>query len=156
MADDLEILRLLRRHRVPFVVIGGHAVNFHGYLRITEDSDVVWLRSPESEQSLLRALTELNAQYIGSEIDPATSLERSYPVTISYIQGAHLMMLSTKMGFLDLFDYVPGAQAEEVEKLLATSIESDGLRFASLDWLRRMKQSTDRAKDKNDLENLPD
>lgn len=59
MASELEILASLRRHEVPFVVIGGYAVNFHGYVRTTEDADVVWLRSPQTEQSLLLALTEL-------------------------------------------------------------------------------------------------
>lgn len=28
---------VMARHNVPFVVIGAHAVSFHGYLRATED-----------------------------------------------------------------------------------------------------------------------
>ena len=53
MAPDIELLTILRRHAVPFVIIGGHAVNFHGYRRVTEDTDVVWriprLASPDEE-----------------------------------------------------------------------------------------------------------
>lgn len=156
MANDREILSVLRKHGVPFVVIGGHAVNFHGFLRMTEDTDVVWLRSPESEQALLRALIEIQAEYIGDEIDPATGIEKTHPVTLAFIQTSRLMMLCTRLGFLDLFDYVPGAGGEDAAKLLATSVESEGLRFASLEWLRQMKRSADRAKDITDLENLPD
>ncbi|MFM7035050.1 MAG: hypothetical protein ACKOYJ_07695 [Planctomycetia bacterium] len=47
MAPDHRLFEVLLRHRIPFVVIGGHAVNVHGHLRATEDTDVLWLRSPE-------------------------------------------------------------------------------------------------------------
>ena len=46
MAPDPGILDVLTRHAVPFVVVGGHAVNLHGYIRATEDTDVLWVRSP--------------------------------------------------------------------------------------------------------------
>src|SRR4051794_19802297 len=95
MADEQELFELLLRHGVPFVVIGGHAVNFHGYIRTTEDVDVVWVRSPEAERALFTALTELNAAFIGNEIDPATGLERTVPVTLQFIKSMPLMMLVT-------------------------------------------------------------
>ena len=155
MSDELKVLEVLRRHAVPFVVIGGHAVNFHGYGRTTEDIDVVWIRSSESEQSLLAALTELNASYIGSDIDPATGLERTYPVTLAFIQSSRLMMLWTRHGFVDLFDYVPGLPQEDPQKLVTGSVEAEGVRYASLQWLRQMKRASGRAKDLIDLENLP-
>lgn len=155
MRDDLAIFDALKRNAVPFIVVGGHAVNFHGRIRVTEDVDVVWLRTAESEEALLAALTEIVAQYIGREIDPATGIERTYPVTPSYIRISHLMMLWTKFGFLDLFDYVPGFPTADVAELAATSVESDGLRYASLGWLRQMKAAAGRTKDLLDLENLP-
>jgi len=151
----MEILHALRRHGVPFVVIGGHAVNFHGYGRATEDADVVWLRSVESERALLIALTEIGARYIGDDIDPATKIERTYPVTLAFVQASHLMMLHSRLGYLDLFDYIPGAPDEDVAELMKSSIEAEGLRYASLDWLRQMKLATGRPKDKIDLDNLP-
>src|SRR5271154_1159458 len=101
MSDASQLLPTLKRHGVPFVIIGAHAVNFHGFGRATEDTDVVWLRSPESEQALFHALTELKAHYIGNEIDPSTGIERTYPVTLPFVNASHLMMLSTIHGFLD-------------------------------------------------------
>lgn len=156
MTPDLQVFEILTHHNVPFVIVGGHAVNFHGYARATEDTDVVWVRSPEAEQSLFAALTVLQAQYIGSEIDPTTGLERTYPVTLAFIQSSRLMMLWTKFGFLDLFDYVPGLPDQDVSELLASSIASEGRRYASLDALRQMKRAAGRPKDLLDLENLPD
>jgi hypothetical protein len=155
MPDEFAIFETLRRHGVPFVIIGGHAVNLHGFVRSTEDSDLVWLRSAESEELLLSALTEINAQHIGREIDPMTKLERTYPVTQQFIAISHLMMLWTKNGFVDLFDYIPGAPEVAVEELFKTSTEAKGFRFASVEWLRRMKQAAGRTKDKLDLDNLP-
>jgi hypothetical protein len=35
-------------------------------------------------------------------------------------------------------------------------VQLDGVRFASLEWLRRMKQAAGRPKDLLDLENLPE
>jgi hypothetical protein len=156
MPPDFELLEALRRHGVPFVIVGGHAVNFHGYRRATEDTDVVWQRSTESEEALFRALTEVEAQYIGTDIDPATNMERTYPVTLPWVRASHLMMLWTRFGFFDLFDYVPGHPDQDVRELLATAVEAAGLRFASLDWLRRMKRAAARPKDLLDLENLPE
>jgi hypothetical protein len=155
MRNDQQILATLQRHGVPFVIVGGHAVIFHGFLRATEDVDVVWLRSPESEQFLYAALTELGARYIGNDIDPATRIERTYVVSPTYIQAHHLMMLSTHLGFLDLFDYVPGFPQQDPAELIPSSVEFAGLRYASLDHLRKMKQAAGRAKDQIDLENLP-
>ena len=156
MADGLELVEVLSRHDVPFVIIGGHAVNFHGYIRSTEDLDVVWLRTPAAEQSLLAALTEVEARYIGHEIDPSTNLERLYPVTLAFICSSPLMMLWTRYGFLDLFDYIPGFPSEDVRQLQASSIEALGTRYVSLPWLRQMKGAAGRTKDQLDLENLPE
>lgn len=156
MAPDIELLETLKRHGVPFVTVGGHAVNFHGYRRATEDVDVVWLRTPENEVLLLAALTEVGASYIGKEIDPKTGIERMYPVTLPYIQANRLLMLWTRCGFFDLFDYIPGYPDVDAQELFSTSIDADGIRYCSLDWLRKMKKAAARTKDLLDLENLPE
>lgn len=156
MVPEFRLFDTLIRHAVPFVVIGGHAVNVHGYVRATEDTDVVWVRSPAAEASLLEALEELDAHYIGDEIDPATGIERTYPVTAAFIRSRRLMMLCTSAGFVDLFDYVPGCTDVPVTTVLESSLDVRGIRFASLEWLKRMKQAAGRPKDLIDLANLPE
>jgi len=156
MPPEFTILEVLRRHGVPFLVIGGHAVIFHGYRRATEDLDIVWLRSPETEAALAKALAELGAEYIGDDIDPATGIERTYPISLLFIQSNRLMMLCTKaQGFVDLFDYVPGCPEADVAKVFKAAVEHNGIRFASVAWIRKMKQAAGRPKDLLDLENLP-
>jgi len=154
ISDDDPIFSVLRRNGVPFVVIDGHAVYRHGYLRTTEDYDLVWLRSPQSAASLLDALTELQAVWIGKEVDPSTGIERTYPVTAAFIHAEHLMMLWTPHGPLDLFDYIPDIPNEDVQELFETAVIGDGIRFSSLAWLKRMKLAAGRTKDLADIEEL--
>ncbi|MCG8583580.1 MAG: hypothetical protein MI757_02585 [Pirellulales bacterium] len=150
------MIDILNSHDVPFVIIGGHAVTFHGYVRATEDVDIVFQRSGDSEVSLFHALSEVNACWIGDEIDPETGIERTYPVSLEYVRSTRLMMLVTDGGFLDVFDYIPGLADESVEDLFATAHIQGSHRYASLAWLRRMKQAANRPKDQVDLENLSD
>lgn len=145
---------LLLRHQVPFVIIGGHAVQFHGYVRNTEDTDVLWIRSADSEPRLLAALQEANACWISNEKDSQTGLEKLVPVSQPYIRATHLMMLVTDYGFVDLFDYIPGFPDADVDQVYAQSVVSDQLRYVSLEWLKKMKQAANRPKDRLDLEKL--
>ena len=51
--DSLRVLQAMVRAGVPFVVIGGHAVIVHGYVRTTEDADIVFRRTDDSETLLV-------------------------------------------------------------------------------------------------------
>jgi hypothetical protein len=151
---ELTFLRHLNALGVPFVIIGGHAIYAHGYRRNTEDLDLLWVRSPAAESGLLEALAAISAKWISDDIDPATGIERLVPVSEGFVRANRLMMLVTDLGFLDLFDYVPGCPDASVEQVIAESIDVDGLRLASLPWLRRMKEAAGRPKDRLDLEEL--
>ena len=65
------------------------------------------------------------------------------------------MMLCTSLGYLDLFDHVPGLPEVAVETLIESACEHDGIRYVSLHWLRRLKTAAARPRDLADLENLP-
>ncbi len=157
MNDDspLRIAETMATANVPFVIIGGHAVNYHGFPRATQDVDIIFKRSDESVKALYEALSKLEGCWISNELDPETGIEKTVAITPEYIAREHLMMLSTKLGYLDLFDFIPGLPNEPLDELFATAETIGSLRFASLNWLRRMKQASGRPQDKIDLENLP-
>jgi hypothetical protein len=94
------------------------------YVR-TEDADLILERSGASEAALLEALESIHACWISDERDPATGLERLVPVSPSYVRGEHLMMLTTDLGFLDLYDYIPGFPDMPVADVFSDSIELD-------------------------------
>ncbi len=155
VSSPLQIADLFLATKIPFAVIGGFAVNAHGYVRSTEDVDILFQRTPESQQRLFELLTEIEAYYIGSEIDPETGVERIHKVTRQYVAEHRLLMLGTRLGYLDLFDFVPGIPDASVAAVLQSAKTIDGRPFVDLYWLRRMKVASDRPQDRIDLQNLP-
>jgi hypothetical protein len=153
--DPLELVDALESSGVPVVIIGGHAVNFHGFLRATEDIDLVFRRDEPTEEKLLQVLQDWRAYWISDEIDPNTGLEITVPVAEDYIRRQHLMMLGTHAGYVDLFDFVPGYPQVPVDDLFATAVVCGRRRFVSLEWLKKMKLAASRPQDCIDLENLP-
>ena len=150
-----EFIALLQQHRVEFCLIGGHAVQAHGFGRETEDIDIVWRRSDENDAHLVAVLKQANASWISSEKDPATGIERLVPVDDGYVRINHLMMLWTDYGFVDLFDYIPGYPREDVTDLFSSAILIQQVPYCSLEWLKKMKLAAGRPKDRTDLERLP-
>ncbi len=45
--DFKELLRLLEKHKVEYMIIGGYAVAFFGYPRFTKDIDIFFEISTE-------------------------------------------------------------------------------------------------------------
>ena len=116
---------------------------------------VVWLRSVKSKQNLFEVLTKIEALEIGG-VEPGTEMERPYPVTLGSIRESQLMTLTTKYGFLDMFDHIPNLPNEDVAQIFDSSVANNNLVYVSLDWLRRIKAASSTNEDQSDLENLPE
>jgi predicted nucleotidyltransferase len=58
-ADLREFIALLNSHGVEYLIVGGHAVAFHGHPRFTGDIDFFVRTTPENAQRLLRVLDVL-------------------------------------------------------------------------------------------------
>jgi len=56
--DFLEFIRLLEKHRVEYVIVGGEAVIFHGYPRFTGDIDFFYDRTEPNAVRLFQSLSE--------------------------------------------------------------------------------------------------
>lgn len=69
--NPFRLIDVLSRHNVSYVIIDDHAVTMHGFIRATEDVDIVVLRSSANDAALFAALQELRAMWIGNELDPA-------------------------------------------------------------------------------------
>jgi len=149
------IFKHLEVYGVPFVVIGGHAVNYYGFVRATEDVDIVFLRTPASEKKLFQALQEIHASWISNEVDPDTGYEKEIPVSLEFLESNHLMMLNTDLGYLDIFDFIPGFPEISTEELFDTAENYRGTKIVSLEWLKKIKSASGRSKDLEDLKNLP-
>lgn len=56
--DILEFLRLLEKHEVRYVIVGGEAVIFYGYPRFTGDIDFFFARDTENIERLYLSLLD--------------------------------------------------------------------------------------------------
>jgi Nucleotidyltransferase of unknown function (DUF6036) len=66
LSDDFkEFLQCLNARDVRFLVIGGHAVSFHGYPRFTHDVDVVVLPDEQNANALVVALADFGFTGVG-------------------------------------------------------------------------------------------
>lgn len=70
MAHPDQLLRLLRRFAeegVQYVLVGGHAVRLNGFVRSTEDIDILLPSSIDNGRKVIRALDFLRSS---AELDP--------------------------------------------------------------------------------------
>ena len=63
--DLRELLKCFLSHDVEFLIIGGHAVSYHGYPRFTKDLDVWIERSEQNAIKIVAALREFGFDFDG-------------------------------------------------------------------------------------------
>jgi predicted nucleotidyltransferase len=63
--DLRELLKCFLSHEVEFLIIGGHAVSFHGYPRFTKDLDLWIQRSDANALKIVSALREFGFDFEG-------------------------------------------------------------------------------------------
>lgn len=70
-ADIREFLRKLHAHQVRYLVVGGEAVIYHGYPRLTGDVDFFFEANAENARKLFGALQD----FWGGEVPSVESAE---------------------------------------------------------------------------------
>jgi predicted nucleotidyltransferase len=145
-----ELFRTLAEHGVDFLVIGGVAAQVHGHRRTTKDLDVTPAPDPKNFERLATALVALAAYPV--------ELGASAPTpTAEQLQIASIVPpLATRHGDLHILNDVPGATAyaEMRTRALITDLDGIPVHIVGLDDLVRMKQTTGRPSDIEDIEAL--
>jgi predicted nucleotidyltransferase len=144
-----DILRALAEHGVDFVVVGGIAVQAHGYLRGTGDVDIVPRPSLLNLSRLGEVLADLEAEV----------LRARGPVNVTgpqLLKRAPLVPLITRSGRLDLINikHLAGAPASFDElrsRALVVNLDGIEIPVAGLDDLVRMKRAAGRPQDLTDI-----
>jgi hypothetical protein len=140
-----EILTVLCKHRVDFVVVGGVAAVLDGAPYTTYDVDVVHRRTPENIDRLLTALSELGARYRSR---PDLAPDRSH------LESAGHQLLKTTAGPLDVLGEIEGGL--DYNALLASSrpvsIGSEMIvQVPTVEVLIRLKEGSSNPKDQLQL-----
>ena len=66
--DLSEFVALLLSHRVSFILVGGHALAYHGAPRFTEDIDFLVLSDPENASKLIQVLDDFGFSSVGLNV----------------------------------------------------------------------------------------
>jgi len=152
--DIRGILEALAREGVEFLIIGGVAVGFHGYVRATKDVDIVPAPEFENLEKLARVLGELDAQIEGAEEFEGEELPD--PLDPQALALGGNWVLRTRLGRFDIMQWI--GEDALWEKLSPTGIETEigGLtvKVVSYDGLVALKEHAGRPEDLLDLERL--
>lgn len=141
--DFKEFLSILNSKGIPYLLIGGYAVGYHGYPRATNDMDIWIAIEPNTAEQMVLALNEFG--FDTPQLSKDLFLRKGNIVRMG-IAPIRIEILTTISGvsFEDCFD----------EKVVG---EIDGIEvnIISLKKLKINKKASGRHKDLDDYENLP-
>ncbi len=140
-----ELLVEFNRNNVEYLVVGGYAVNFHGYSRTTGDIDL-WI-GQDNEINKNKILQSLKVLHVDEDtLTKLTELDFNKPVV--FIDGKPPYKI-------DFMTYISGVNFNEAfdQKSIAI-LDEIAIPFIHLDHLIISKINTGRPQDKIDIEEL--
>jgi hypothetical protein len=152
--DIQGLLEQLAAATVDYIVIGGVAVGFHGYVRATKDLDVVPAPGRQNLERLAALLRSLNAELDGAgDFDAGELPDPLDPETLA--QGGN-WVLQTRLGRFDLMQWQGERELWEMLAPAAVEVELDGVpvKVAGYEDLVALKEEAGRPGDLEDLERL--
>jgi predicted nucleotidyltransferase len=144
--DDytLELLQALNEFEVTYLIVGGYAVNFHGYRRTTGDIDL-WIKPDNDNKGrIISSFRKLGVkENILEHID-----------TFDFTK--HLVFSDgEEPNKIDFLTYLSNVDFEEAwDKRIVSDMDGITIPFIDLKNLLLSKFVTGRAKDKVDIEEL--
>lgn len=140
--DSREFIALLNSHDVRYVIVGGHAVAFHGYPRFTGDVDVFVEVSEENARKLEAVLSEFGFSSLGLSAS-------------DFLEPDTIIQLGNPPNRIDLITSLSGVSFSSAWGSRVRA-DLDGLPvfFVSKEILLTNKTATGRPKDLTDLNEL--
>ena len=135
-----KVCGLLNAAGVRYVVVGGFALAYHGYVRATKDVDILIEPTLENARRALQALAGLTWG-ISRELSPADVIAKPFTI-IGDDPRVDLLTLAWSVRY-----------ADAAPKIQTVDIDGVEVPFPDIDTLIRTKQ-TDRTRDKADAEEL--
>jgi hypothetical protein len=145
--DGLAIVRVLARHAVDYILIGGFAAAAHGSPLQTNDVDIVPAANADNLARLSKALKALDAKVRAG--DEAFPFDHD-PLSLA---AARVWNLTTKYGDLDITFTPSGTQGYDDLKrdAIEVTIRGTTVKLAALVDIVRSKEAAGRDKDRRAL-----
>lgn len=153
MTAELRLRELLDRlvaAEVRFVIVGGLAVNAWGYVRGTQDVDLV----PDPDRGNLDRLASVLEEAGGRVETDQGRLAASAIRT--FLAAGDRTLIATELGPVDVLQGLPQIPPFSQLDAGAVAVDLGGtvVRVCSLEALLAMKRTSDRPRDRDDLEAL--
>lgn len=141
--DFKEFLKLLNKHKVEYLLVGGYAVGYHGYPRATADMDIWIAINPINAKKIVTSLNEF-----GFEAPELT--------TDLFLEENKVIRMGVPPVRLEIITSISGVDFDSCYRQKNQgNIDGIEVNIIDLDNLRKNKKASGRYKDLNDLENLP-
>ena len=137
-----EFVELLLANRVDFVVVGAHALAFHGHPRYTHDIDLFVRRSEENARRIVEAIREFGFGSLA--IDAA-----------DFLHPDRIVQLGMAPSRIDLLTHLSGVDFDQVwENRESGALGGLTVAYINRSDLKSNKAATARPKDLADLAEL--
>ncbi len=141
-SDFSEFLKLLNKHDVRYLVVGGHAVGYHGHVRGTANMDVWIDRAGQNPERVVAVLAEFG--FSGPKV--AADVFRETARVIRMGQPPLRIELLTSASGVDFAECFAEREVAEWDEV--------SLNIISLPMLKSNKRAAGRLKDLDDLDHL--
>ncbi|MCF7788270.1 MAG: nucleotidyltransferase [Prosthecobacter sp.] len=140
--DFSDFIRLLNRHRVRYVVVGGYAVAYHGYARYTGDIDFFVENSARNATALQRVFKDF-----GFDNPP--------PDAALFQEEKRIVRIGFPPMRVEVTNHIDGVTfAACHEHRVTARVAGIRVPFIDLEHLRKNKLAAARPKDLEDLRQL--
>ena len=141
-SNYLDMLKCLNKAGVDYIMVGGWAVNLHGYVRATVDLDIWILADQENARKVYAALGEFGAPL--GQVKPE-----------DFAQDGTIFQIGVAPCRIDVINKIDGVSyADAAPRAIPKTIEGISVRIISREDLIANKRASGRTKDLADAEIL--
>ncbi|MEQ9424784.1 MAG: nucleotidyltransferase [Cyclobacteriaceae bacterium] len=146
-SDDVKsFLLALNTHKVKYMLVGGVATTFHGYVRTTQDLDLWVSEEPENKKNLVEALKT-------AEVAGADNF-----INVPLIPGWSSLTIGNQGFEADFMGFLQAFSKEDFDNCYKNAVrgEFEGIAITviHLNDLITEKKASGRPKDLDDVQNL--
>lgn len=140
--DLREFIELLSSHTVEFIVVGGHAVAFHGHPRFTGDIDFFVRPSRDNAERIIRVLVTFGFGDLALSADDFT-------------KPRSVVQLGRPPNRIDLLSSISGVDFQEAwDNRVQGELDGLPVSFLGFETLVKNKRASGRDKDLGDVKKL--
>ena len=140
--DLREFIGLLNSHDVEYLVVGGHAVAFHGHPRFTGDIDFLVRTTPENVHRVLAVLDDFGFGGLGITADDLR-------------EEGRIVQLGQPPNRIDILTSISGVSFDSAwQARVGTVLDDQHVSVLGLNDLLQNKEAAGRPKDLADLAKL--